>query len=88
MLVQFFCVAVECRQWAVWMRRQDAAGSFGVGALVLWDRRILLVLFTASTCDYLRGLGWAAWFGGVGWRHGVAMKVLLHGWIIRTPLDR
>ena len=62
----------------MWIRRRDAASSFGVGALGAWDRRILLVLFTASTstCDYLRGLGWAAWFGGVRWRHGVSMIVL------------
>ena len=54
----------------MWIHGRDAAGSFGVGALVAWDRRILSVLLTASTstCDYLRGLGWAAWFGGVGLR--------------------
>ena len=46
-----------------------------MGALVAWVWRILSVLFTASTCDYLCGFGWAAWFGGVGWRHGVAMIV-------------
>ena len=40
----------------------------------------------ASTCEYLCGLGLAAWFGGVGRRHGVAMIFLSHGWIVQTPL--
>ena len=31
--------------------------------------------YTAFTYDYLRGVGWAAWFSGVGRRHGVAMMV-------------
>ena len=56
---------------------------------VAWDRRILLVLFAASSCDFFmwtRWLGVICWLGGIGQRHGVVMIVLLHGWIGRTPL--
>ena len=49
--VSFFRVAVLCRQWAACIRGRDAVGSLGVGAFVTWDRHILSVFSTVSSCD-------------------------------------
>ena len=49
--VRFLHVSVQCWQWVTWIRRRDVVDSFGVGAFVTWDRHILSVFSTVSSCD-------------------------------------